>query len=192
MCRCNRITEYKTKCNMILWCGEKKVNKVLNYISDKTNNEINNKIFKFDAKNKEIIKYNNNNLQNNIMFKDSVLITLLKQHTNIDDDFIDIFFKEYKIGGDLDFNIKDIDVAKYLGTSLNTIRRRLNNTFSKNINFVERADYIKIKTNKTSGITYMINYQCFERLTMSGDSEKSEIVRMFFIKLREFLIKNHI
>ena len=24
MCRCNRITEYKTKCNMLLWCGEKK------------------------------------------------------------------------------------------------------------------------------------------------------------------------
>ena len=80
------------------------------------------------------------------MSKDSVFITLLKQHTNIDDDFINTFFKEYKIGGDLDFNIKDIDVAKYLGTSLNTIRRRLNNTFSKNINFVERADYIKIKS----------------------------------------------
>jgi len=124
------------------------------------------------------------------MSKDSVFITLLKQHTNIDDDFINTFFKEYKIGGDLDFNIKDIDVAKYLGTSLNTIRRRLNNTFSKNINFVERADYIKIKTNKTSGITYMINYQCFERLAMGGDSEKSEVVRMYFIKLREFLTEN--
>ena len=36
----------------------------------------------------------------------------------------------------------------------------------------------------------MLNYQCFERLAMSGDSEKSESVRMYFIKLREFLVEN--
>jgi phage anti-repressor protein len=124
------------------------------------------------------------------MSKDSVFITLLKKHTNIDVDFINTFFKQYKIGSDLDFHIQDTDVAKYLGISLNTIRKRLNNAYSKNINFVEKSDYIKIKTNKTSSVTYMINYQCFERLAMGGDSEKSEVVRMYFIKLREFLTEN--
>jgi phage anti-repressor protein len=124
------------------------------------------------------------------MSKDSVFITLLKKYTNIDVDFINTFFKQYKIGGDLDFHIQDKNVAIYLGISLNTIRKRLNNAFSKNINFVERSDYIKIKTNKISGITYMINYQCFERLAMSGDSKQSEVVRMYFIKLREFLTEN--
>jgi phage anti-repressor protein len=124
------------------------------------------------------------------MSKESVFITLLKKHTNIDIDFINTFFKQYKIGSDLDFHIQDTDVAKFLGISLNTIRRRLNNTFSKNINFLEKADYIKVKTNKTSSITYMINYQCFERLAMNGDSERSEVVRMYFIKLREFLTEN--
>lgn len=124
------------------------------------------------------------------MSKDSVFITLLKKHTNIDVDFINTFFKQYKIGNDLDFHIQDKDVATYLGISLNTIRKRLNNAFSKNINFVEKSDYIKIKTNKTSAITYMINYQCFERLAMGGDSEKSETIRMYFIKLREFLTEN--
>ena len=34
----------------------------------------------------------------------------------------------------------------------------------------------------------MINYQCFEKLAMSGDSPKSESVRMYFVKLREFAI----
>ena len=66
------------------------------------------------------------------MSKDSVFITLLKKHTNIDVDFINTFFKQYKIGSDLDFHIQDKDVATFLGISLNTIRRRLNNTFSKN------------------------------------------------------------
>lgn len=36
----------------------------------------------------------------------------------------------------------------------------------------------------------MINYQCFEKIAMSSDSIKSESVRMYFIKLREFLVEN--
>ncbi len=36
----------------------------------------------------------------------------------------------------------------------------------------------------------MVNYQCFERLVMSGDSKESDIVKSYLIKLREFLIKN--
>jgi hypothetical protein len=36
----------------------------------------------------------------------------------------------------------------------------------------------------------MVNYQCFERLAMSGDSEESESVRMYFVKLREFITEN--
>ena len=117
-------------------------------------------------------------------------IKLLKQHTTIDTDFIDKFFKKFKIGGELDYHIKDKDVSKYLNVSLENIRKRLNNAFTKSINFIENIDYIKIKTGKTSGITYMINYQCFERLAMSGDTQKSESVRMYFIKLREFLTEN--
>ena len=36
----------------------------------------------------------------------------------------------------------------------------------------------------------MLNYQCFEKLAMSGDSEKSEAVRNYFIKIREFITEN--
>ena len=36
----------------------------------------------------------------------------------------------------------------------------------------------------------MLNYQYFEKLAMSSDSEKSESVRMYFIKLREFLVEH--
>jgi phage anti-repressor protein len=122
--------------------------------------------------------------------KNNIFINLLKKYTNIDNDFIEIFFKKFKIGFELDFNIKDIGVSKYLNIELNTIRRRLNNTFSKNINYIEKVDYIKIKSGKTTGLQYMINYPCFERLAMQGDSKKSETVRMYFIKLREFITNN--
>ena len=98
---------------------------------------------------------------------------------------------KFKIGQELNFNIKDEDVAKYLDVKLNTIRRRLNNTFTKSKNFFEKVDYIKIKNGNTStSVTYMINYQCFERFAMSSDTNNSESIRMYFVKLREFLTEN--
>ena len=121
--------------------------------------------------------------------KDSVFIKLLKENTNIDEDFIYTFFKKFKIGGDLDFDIVDIDVSKYLGISLITLRKRLNNAYSKTKRFIEKVDYIKIKTGTSNNIVYMLNYSCFEKIAMSGDSANSEIVRMYFTKLREFLLK---
>jgi hypothetical protein len=120
----------------------------------------------------------------------SNFIELLKQYTTIDTKFIDIFFSKFKIGEELDFHIKDIDVAKYLEINLKTLRKRLNNTFSKSIIFIENVDFIKVKSGKTTSVTYMINYQCFERLAMGGDSLKSEAVRNYFVKLREFLTEN--
>ena len=36
----------------------------------------------------------------------------------------------------------------------------------------------------------MLNYACFEKVAMSGDSAKSEAVRMYFIKLRQFIVEN--
>ena len=124
------------------------------------------------------------------MSRNKIFISLLKEHTNIDVGFINTFFKKFKVGGELNFDIIDKDVAKYLGVDLINIRKRLANAYSKTKRFFENVDYIKIQTGKTSAITYMLNYQCFERLAMSGDSEKSESVRMYFIKLREFLVEN--
>ena len=124
------------------------------------------------------------------MVKDSMFIKLLKKHTNIDTDFIDIFFKKFKINGELDYHIKDNDAALYLQIKLDTLRRRLLNKFSKSKRFIENIDYIKIKSGNTTGVIYMLNYQCFEKLAMSGDSDKSEGVRNYFIKIREFITEN--
>lgn len=125
------------------------------------------------------------------MRQDSVFISLLKKHTDIDKSFINTFFKKFKIGGELDFNIRDTNVIKYLGIQMKTLRSRLLNKFSKSKMYIETIDYIKIKSGNTTGLTYMLNYQCFERLAMNGDSEKSESVRLYFSKLREFITENH-
>ena len=36
----------------------------------------------------------------------------------------------------------------------------------------------------------MLNYACFEKLVMNGDSDKSKSIRMYFIKIKEFLFEN--
>lgn len=125
------------------------------------------------------------------MEKDISFIELLKKYTTIDVDFIDTFFKNFKIGHELNFDIKDKLAADYLGTKLITLRKRLQNHYSKTKIFIENVDYIKIKPSENKySVVYMMNYQCFERLAMSGDSLKSEAVRMYFIKLREFLTEH--
>lgn len=95
--------------------------------------------------------------------ENSIFIKLLKKHTNIDEDFIDIFFKKFKIGGELDFNISDSDVARFLNITMKTLKRRLNNSYSNSKNYIENVDYIKIKVENKNKFIYMINYPCFEK-----------------------------
>ena len=53
----------------------------------------------------------------------NTFIKLLKEYTNIDTIFINTFFKKFTIGSELDFHLKDIDVAKYL--EINNIKGTL-------------------------------------------------------------------
>ena len=122
------------------------------------------------------------------MNNNSIFIKLLKEHTDIDKKFIDIFFYKFKIGGELDFDIKDSIISKYIGIELITLRKRLANAYSKTKRFIENVDFIKIKKGKY--ITYMLNYPAFERLSMTGDTEKAEVVRLYFVKLRQFIVEN--
>jgi len=175
MCRCNRVMLNKKIANIFIWGGEKDkyfthLNKFINYEYF---------VEKYSPCAKIEIKKNDN---------ESNFIKLLKKHTNIDEDFIDTFFKKFKIGGELDFDIEDINVAKFLGITLATLRNRLKNVYSKNKRFIERVDFIRVKSGNTSGVTFMLNYQCFEKLAMSGDSTNSEIVRNYFVKLREYML----
>lgn len=75
-------------------------------------------------------------------------IKLLKKYTNIDKDFIDTFFKKFRVNNELSFHLKDIDVANYLGITLRTLRERLSNDYAKNNNYIKNADFVKCKNRK--------------------------------------------
>lgn len=115
-----------------------------------------------------------------------IFIKLLKKYTNIDEDFIDTFFSKFYIGGDLEFDIDEKDICKYLNIKKKTLRKRLLNIYSNYINYIENIDYVIIKLNDNK-VKYYTNYQCFERLAMSSQSEKSDSIRIYFSKIREFI-----
>lgn len=115
-------------------------------------------------------------------------IKLLKEYTTIDKDFIDTFFKKFRIGDDLEFHIKDKDVAKYLNISIDSLRRYLK--YHKKYNsgneiYFENVDYIKKTKHRV--VSYMLNYKCFERIAMSSRTKEAEAVKFYYIKLREFI-----
>ena len=91
------------------------------------------------------------------------------------------FFKKFKIGGELDFDIKNTSVADYLNITLDNVRRRLQNKYSITKKFIENVDFMKIKSGKTSGVSYMINYQCFEKIAMSSETQQSDTIKLYLI-----------
>jgi superfamily II DNA or RNA helicase len=184
--RANRL-DIKNKdkiAKIFLWSKDKLK---LESIVSKINNVF---VLKYGIEHNDIINKTPNtilmdNINNNID-----LLELLKKQTDIDTDFIDTFFSKFKIGSELNFDIKDESIAKYLDITLKNLRQRLLNEYSKNNNFIVTVDFIKVKTGKTSGISYMCNYNCFEKIVMSGNSEKSELVRIYFYKIRKCLVEN--
>jgi superfamily II DNA or RNA helicase len=66
MCRCNRITNTKTKCYIYLWTNNNKVDKILNHIFGLTNNEINNKVIKYNCVKNKIGQIDNTIKNNNL------------------------------------------------------------------------------------------------------------------------------
>lgn len=82
MCRANRIYKNKTKCNIYLWCSEKKTTKILDYLFTQTDGCIKNKIFKIDRNTKTKIVHNIQ-IQNVSDTKNGIFINELKYKNNM-------------------------------------------------------------------------------------------------------------
>jgi len=109
----------------------------------------------------------------------------------IDKAILEIFFRKLIDGNELKFDMEDSLVALYLDVTINNIRSRLQNKYSKIKTFKENEDFIKKKSGSTSGVIYIINYQCFQKLVMKGGTAKSEQFALYFIKLRQYIVKNN-
>lgn len=116
----------------------------------------------------------------------NIFTDLLKKYTSIDSEFIDIFFSKFEIGGELIFNIVDVDVARYLKIDVLTLRERLRNKYSNYINYIKNVDYVVLQDDKdTRRKIYLLNYKTFEKIAMESNSQEGLYVRNYFVNLRE-------
>jgi len=192
LCRCNRITKNKDKCNMYIWSTKKKIKILTEYVENNTGNVIK-FATSFDPKSYTniTIGFGDDNAKTetsyNLLEKYELFHEIFKPYEFIDEYFIKNIYGKIISQDTLSFDIKDVDVSNCLGIKLSTLRERLSNRFGKNKNYVEKVDFIKMKHQKTSSVTYMLNCQCFGKLAFSSDTKNSKAVRTYFIKLREFL-----
>ena len=146
-----------------------------------------------DVCHKHMLKYNDKTSEEYKYFKDKETVISynnisngIVEFTNANN-FMDTFFKQNKIDGKLEFNIKDTDTANYLGIKLDTLKKRLMNNYAKTNYYFENVDYIRVRASKGLKINYYLNYQCFEKLVMNGTKKEAEIIRQYIIKMNQFM-----
>jgi superfamily II DNA or RNA helicase len=190
MCRANRILDNKTNCNIYLWCREKKADHILDYIYNNTNGFIKDKVFIYNTTNKiiqkyiikedNLIKYNNNEINNgNINYIEHIFDYIDKNNINISKKFVEEYYKLY-INSQSNKFVLDLDI---LANWLETRKSALNETLKFNVTFKPDVDYIKykvIKNNKIKGghnkITVMITFECFKKIVGRSRTKKSAIL----------------
>lgn len=52
---------------------------------------------------------------------------------------------------------------------------------------MENVDYIKIKDKLNNDIIYYLNYTCFEKLCMNGNTPQANKIRDYFVKIRQLI-----
>jgi superfamily II DNA or RNA helicase len=85
--------------------------------------------------------------------------------------------QESNIDNENAFLITDIEIASYLNVTIDNIRRRLQNKYSKTQNFIENIDFIKMKLGKTSKLIYKLNYLCVKKIIISSNTTISEKIK---------------
>jgi superfamily II DNA or RNA helicase/phage anti-repressor protein len=192
MCRANRITENKTKCQIFLWCSKRKTNKILEYLSNNTNGVIDDKVIKLNINNMIMtykkVSINVNYIDYIIQGKNEKMYDYLVKKTNdIPIDFIKFYADNVTNVG---YKINLEKIGLYLEVKKENLKRLLEN------NFKENKDYIieqKIQghgkgkggNNKKN---IMLTYECSKLLCMTAKTKKAEIYRNYYIKLDKLII----
>ena len=127
----------------------------------------------------------------NIISNQNKITYFLKRHSLIDDQFIDDFYSFYDNGhNEYDYTINLEKLAYWLEVRKDNLKTLLES------NFAENEDYIiyKNKDGKGMGSGYnkrkniMLNYTCAKELCMLSRSEKSSVIRKFYIDLEKLII----
>ena len=114
------------------------------------------------------------------------LITFLKTHTKINNDFIDDFFSLYDSKDKYNFSINIEAIAKWFNMRKGHIKDTLTDSY------VKRIDYIVIKNDPTGkkgkpSETILLTPKCFKLMAMQSKTKKAVQVREYYYELEQVL-----
>jgi superfamily II DNA or RNA helicase len=183
MCRANRITSNKNKCNMYIWCRESKINIIMNYITKNMKEITKDKIFMYNTSNKEIIKYTNINyeINNNIINTEthkkencSDIIKTYAEKLGIDSKYV------IYINNKLYFNVKQccllLDYKDYRNTIHNHIEKK-NIFYLKNISPQYKNMYKNVQ-----GQSKFVNERGLYSLILKSKKENAKKIQEWILQ----------
>jgi len=115
------------------------------------------------------------------------LISFLKSHSKINNDFIEDFFSFYNRDNKYNFCVDLDKIAKWMNTRKSDLKETLVNSYKQNI------DYIITKNkNGKSGVqpeTILLTPKCFKLMSMQSKTKKAIQVREYYYELEEIVDK---
>ncbi len=114
------------------------------------------------------------------------LVTFLKTHTKINNEFIDDFFSLYDSKDKYNFAINIEIISKWFKIRKDTIKDTLVQSYTKNI------DYKIIKDQPTGlkgkpGETILLTPKCFKLMAMQSKTKKAVEVREYYYELEQVI-----
>ena len=114
------------------------------------------------------------------------LITFLKTHTKISNEFIDDFFSLYDTKEKYNFSINIESIIKWFNIRKDTIKSTLIESYIKNI------DYKIIKNIPTGGKgkpkeIILLTPKCFKLMAMQSKTKKAIQVREYYYELEQVI-----
>ena len=114
------------------------------------------------------------------------LITFLKTHTKINNEFIDDFFSLYDPKDKYNFSINIDSIIKWFNMKKGHIKDTLENSYTKNI------DYKIIKSNPTGKKgkpkeIILLTPKCFKLMAMQSRTKKAVQVREYYYELEQII-----
>jgi superfamily II DNA or RNA helicase/phage anti-repressor protein len=200
MCRANRIGVNKKICYAYLWCTQRKVNKLLTHIFDKTDNYCKDKVYKFsflknDAKfipkTKKIVmkcvdKSNNMNKNDVECYNNDLYKFMIKNRDEIPEEFISSF--RTLLNSDDNSFVIDFDlVTEWIGTRKGTLKEVLVKKFEKD------CDYSSKQLTKSTGgktnnyVEIKITSKCFKQLCMMSQTEKAKQIKKYLLGIEKII-----
>jgi len=114
------------------------------------------------------------------------LVTFLKTHTKINNDFIDDFFSLYDSKDKYNFSINIIAIAKWFNIRKDHIKKTLRASYTNNIDY-------KIIKNEPTGMKgkpneiILLTPKCFKLMAMQSKTQKAIEVREYYYELEQVI-----